>query len=216
MKNNYRIICALISWTTLSLRFVDMLIIGEQSSVAETLFVYFGFFTVWANILIALAFSVPLFNQDKKLSDFFTRPAVRTALASYTIMTSAVYYILIVPYWNPQGFTWVTATGLHAVMPALYIIDWLFFAEKRPIFYKHLPYWLIFPTVYGVTSIIRGLLTNVYPYPFLNVAELGIGAVLFNMFGLVAVFAVVGPVFIALAHLIEPNPSAKRVVDEIT
>jgi hypothetical protein len=89
-------------------------------------------------------------------------------------------------------------------MPALYIIDWLFFAEKRPIFYKHLPYWLIFPAIYGVTSIIRGLLTNVYVYhyPFLNVAELGIGAVLFNMFGLVAVFAVVGPIFIAVAHLV--------------
>jgi hypothetical protein len=87
-------------------------------------------------------------------------------------------------------------------MPILYIIDWLIFAEKQPIFYKHLPYWLIFPAVYGVTSIIRGLLTNVYPYPFLNVAELGIGSVLFNMFGLVAVFAVVGPVFIAVAHLI--------------
>jgi hypothetical protein len=53
-----------------------------------------------------------------------------------------------------------------------------------------------------VTSIIRGLITNVYPYPFLNVAELGIGDVLFNMFALVAVFAVVGPVFIAIAHLV--------------
>jgi len=202
MKNNYRIMCALISWAVLSLRFVDMLIIGEQSSIAETLFVYFGYFTVWANTLIALAFTAPLLNPDRKLSNFFMRPAVRAALLSYTLMTSAVYYMLIVPYWNPQGFTWMTATGLHAVMPILYIIDWLFFAEKRPIFYKHLPYWLIFPAVYGVTSIIRGLLTNVYPYPFLNVAELGIGSVLFNMFGLVAVFAVVGPVFIAVAHLI--------------
>ena len=53
-----------------------------------------------------------------------------------------------------------------------------------------------------MTPIIRGLLTNVYPYPFLNVAELGIGDVLLNMFGLVAVFAVVGPVFPTAAHLI--------------
>ena len=202
MKNNYRIMCALIAWVVLSLRFVDMLIIGEYSSVAETLFVYFGYFTVWANILIALALTAPLLNPDRKLANFFKRPAVRAALASYILMVSVVYHMLIVPYWNPQGFTWVTATGLHAVMPALYIIDWLFFAEKRPIFYKHLPYWLIFPAVYGVTSIIRGLLTNVYPYPFLNVADLGIGNVLFNMFGLVAVFAVVGPIFIAVAHLI--------------
>ena len=208
MKNNYRIMCALIAWVVISLRFVDMLIIGEYSSIAETLFVYFGYFTVWANILIALAFTAPLLNPDKKLANFFMRPAVRAALATYIFMVSVVYHMLIVPYWNPQGFTWLTATGLNTVMPILYIIDWLFFAEKRPIFYKHLPYWLIFPAVYGVTSIIRGLFTNVYPYPFLNVAELGIGDVLFNMFGLVAVFAVVGPVFIAAAHLISNRTKA--------
>jgi len=208
MKNNYRIMCALIAWVVISLRFVDMLIIGEYSSIAETLFVYFGYFTVWANILIALAFTAPLLNPDKKLANFFMRPAVRAALATYILMVSVVYHMLIVPYWNPQGFTWLTATGLNTVMPILYIIDWLFFAEKRPIFYKHLPYWLIFPAVYGVTSIIRGLFTNVYPYPFLNVAELGIGDVLFNMFGLVAVFAVVGPIFIKVAHLISDRTKA--------
>ena len=208
MKKNYRIMCALIAWVVLSLRFIDMLIIGEYSSIAETLFVYLGYFTVWANVLIALAFTAPLLNPDKKLADFFMRPAVRAALATYILMVSVVYHMLIVPYWNPQGFTWLTATGLNTVMPILYIIDWLFFAEKRPIFYKHLPYWLIFPTVYGVTSIIRGLFTNVYPYPFLNVAELGIGDVLFNMFGLVAVFAVVGPIFIKVAHLISDRTKA--------
>tara|TARA_B110000858_G_scaffold56980_1_gene66348 strand:- start:314 stop:871 length:558 start_codon:yes stop_codon:yes gene_type:complete len=185
-----------------------MLIIGEYSSIAETLFVYLGYFTVWANVLIALAFTAPLLNPDSKLADFFMRPAVRAALATYILMVSVVYHMLIVPYWNPQGFTWLTATGLNTVMPILYIIDWLFFAEKRPIFYKHLPYWLIFPTVYGVTSIIRGLFTNVYPYPFLNVAELGIGNVLLNMFGLVAVFAVVGPIFIKVAHLISDRTKA--------
>ena len=208
MKKNYRIMCALIAWVVLSLRFIDMLIIGEYSSIAETLFVYLGYFTVWANVLIALAFTAPLLNPDKKLADFFMRPAVRAALATYIVMVSVVYHMLIVPYWNPQGFTWLTATGLNTVMPILYIIDWLFFAEKRPIFYKHLPYWLIFPTVYGVTSIIRGLFTNVYPYPFPNVAELGIGDVLFNMFGLVAVFAVVGPIFIKVAHLISDRTKA--------
>ena len=208
MKKNYRIMCALIAWVVLSLRFIDMLIIGEYSSIAETLFVYLGYFTVWANVLIALAFTAPLLNPDRKLADFFMRPAVRAALATYILMVSVVYHMLIVPYWNPQGFTWLTATGLNTVMPILYIIDWLFFAEKRPIFYKHLPYWLIFPTVYGVTSIIRGLFTNVYPYPFLNVAELGIGDVLFNMFGLVAVFAVVGPIFIKVAHLISDRTKA--------
>jgi hypothetical protein len=42
----------------------------------------------------------------------------------------------------------------------------------------------------------------------LNVAELGIGDVLFNMFGLVAVFAVIGPIFIKVAHLISDRTKA--------
>ena len=202
MKHNYRIMCALIAWVVLFSRFIDMLIIGDYSSIAETLFVYFGYFTVWTNILIALAFTAPLLNPDRKLSNFFMRPAVRAALASYIFMVSVVYHMVIAPYWDPQGFTWLTAAGLNTVMPILYIVDWLFFAEKRPTFYQHLPYWLIYPAVYGATTIIIGLLTTVYPYPFLNVTELGIGNVLLNMLGLVAVFAVVGPIFIAVAHLI--------------
>jgi len=202
MKNNYRITCALIAWAVLFLRYVDMSISGEYISVAETLFVYFGYFTVWTNTLIALAFTAPLLNSDRKLSNFFMRPAVRAALASYIFMVSVVYHMVIAPYWDPQGFTWLTAAGLNTVMPILYIVDWLFFAEKRPIFYKYLPYWLIYPAIYGATTIIIGLLTTVYPYPFLNVTELGIGNVLLNMLGLVAVFAVVGPIFIVVAHLI--------------
>jgi len=202
MKDNYRIMCALIAWLALSLRLVDVLIIGKYGSIAEELFVYFGFFTVWTNILIALAFTAPLLNPDRKLSNFFMRPAVRAALASYIFMVSVVYHMAIAPSWDPQGFTLLTAHGLNTVMPMLYIFDWLFFAEKRPIFYKHLPYWVIYPAVYGVTIIILGSLTNVYPYTFLDVSLIGIGNVLLNMLGLVAVFAVVGPIFIAVAHLI--------------
>ena len=211
MKNNYRIMCALIAWVVISLRFVDMLIIGEYNSIVETLFVFFGYFTVWTNILIAFAFTAPLLSPDRKLFNFFMRPGVRTALASYILMVSVVYHMLIVPYWDPQGFTWLTATGLNTVMPILYIVDWLFFSEKRPIFYKHLPYWLIYPAVYGVTSIIRGLLTTVYPYPFLNVTELGIGNVLLNMLGLVAVFALVGPIFILVGRLLPSRNETSKL-----
>ena len=202
MKSNYRIVCALIAWVVVFLRFVDMSMSGEYESIAETLIAFFGFFTVPTNILVAIAFTAPLLKPDRKLSNFFMRPAVRAALASYILIVAVVYHVLIVSSFDPQGFTLITTTGLNTVMPILYIIDWLFFAEKRPIFYKHLPYWLIYPAVYGATTIIIGLLTTVYPYPFLNVTELGIGNVLLNMLGLVAVFAVVGPIFIAVAHQI--------------
>jgi len=53
-----------------------------------------------------------------------------------------------------------------------------------------------------VLTIIRGSLTAVYPYSFLNVTDLGIENVMLNMVGFVAVFVIIGAVFIAVAHLI--------------
>jgi len=202
MTSNYRIICALIAWVVVFLRFVDMSISGEYNSIGETLIAFFGYFTVLTNILIAIAFTAPLLKPDRKLSNFFMRPAVRAALASYILIVAVVYHVLIVSSFDPQGFTLITTTGLNTVMPILYIIDWLFLAEKRPISYKHLPYWGIYPAVYGVLTIIRGSLTAVYPYSFLNVTDLGIENVMLNMVGFVAVFVIVGAVFIAAAHLI--------------
>ena len=46
MKSNYRIVCALIAWVVVFLRFVDMSISGEYNSIGETLVAFFGSFTV--------------------------------------------------------------------------------------------------------------------------------------------------------------------------
>ena len=202
MKSSYRIVCAIIAWIVLFLRFIDMSMNGEYSGIAETLIAFFGYFAVSTNILVAIAFTAPLLKPDRKLSNFFMRPAVRAAIASYILIVAVVYHVLIVSLFDPQGFTLITTTALNYVMPILYIADWLFFAKKRPISYKHLPYWVIYPVAYGVLTIIRGSLTAVYPYQFLNVTELGIGNVILNLVGFVAVFAVVGTIFIAVAHLI--------------
>jgi hypothetical protein len=202
MKSSYRIVCAIIAWIVLFLRFIDMSMSREYSGIAETLIAFFGFFTVLTNILVAIAFTAPLLKPSRKLSDFFMRPAVRAAIASYILIVAVVYHVLIVNLFDPKGFTLITTTALNYVMPILYIADWLFFAKKRPVSYKHLPYWAIYPAVYGVLTIIRGSLTAIYPYQFLNVTDLGIGNVILNMVGFVTVFAVVGAIFIAVAHLI--------------
>jgi hypothetical protein len=59
---------------------------------------------------------------------------------------------------------------------------------------------IAFPLAYAAYSLIHGALTDFYPYPFLDVSELGYERVLINMAGLVGVFAALGLLLIAIGR----------------
>ena len=82
------------------------------------------------NILVALAMTLPWLAPESKLGAFFLRPSVRTAIACYIIIVSAVYYAILRKLWNPEGLQYLADTIEHCVAPALYIVAWLVFVPK--------------------------------------------------------------------------------------
>ncbi len=210
LKTTYRALAAVIGWTALVVQYGQVMVSGEHANLLAASIYYFGYFTILTNILVAFALSAPLLSQRTKLHQFFTKPAVRAAIALYIMVVAVVYHTLLRHLWEPQGLQLATDIAFHSVMPALYLIDWVFFAPKRPMQYKHIPYWVIFPFLYGVFTILRGAVSGVYPYPFLNVTELGIGGVLINMAGFMALYALGGAAFIVLGRKIStPNEKVK-------
>lgn len=75
-------------------------------------------------------------------------------------------------------------------MPLLYLTDWAIFADKRALRYSDVPRWLVFPALYAVYSLLRGLVADWYPYPFLDAGKLGYGAIAINVALVVALFAI--------------------------
>ena len=137
---------------------------------------------------------------------------MRAAIALYIFVVAVVYHTLLRHLWEPQGIQLATDIAFHSVMPALYLIDWIFFADKRPMRYAHIPYWVIYPLIYGAYTILRGALSGVYPYPFLNVTELGIGGVLINMTGFLGLYGVGAAAFITLGwFLSKPEGAAAEM-----
>ena len=70
---------------------------------------------------------------------------------------------------------------LHKVTPVLAPAFWLAFTEKGQVRPGDPWRWLIFPGVYLVYALARGLSGDLYAYPFLNLDRLGVGRVALNM-----------------------------------
>ena len=173
-----------------------------EGDLVEAAIRLLAFFTTLSNILVALAMTLPWLAPESKLGAFFSRPSVRTAISSYIIVVSAVYYTILRKLWNPEGWQLVANAIEHCVAPALYLIDWLVFVPKGTLRIKSVPWWLIFPVSYAFYSLINGAVTGYYPYPFLDVTKLGYDRVLLNMAVLTAAFAFLGLVLVGIDRMI--------------
>ncbi len=208
MNMTYRKSCALLAWTVLVLQYIIMLQSGEFGGWGVTTLTYLGYFTILTNILVALAFSVPFFKDTGRLKTFFQRQSVRAAIALYILVVCLVYYGVLAQIHETEGLSTVLNLGLHLILPGLYLVDWVVFAKKGAMSFKHLPMWTLYPIVYGLFVIIRGHLTGFYPYPFLNIDEIGLGRVTLIMFGFVCIYALGGAGFIALGRALTRRASA--------
>ena len=201
MQTWYRVVAAAIGWFVIGLQYY-LIASKPDVTLAEAAIRMLSFFTILTNILVALAMTLPWFAPESKLGAFFSRPSVRTAIASYIIVVSAVYYAILRKLWNPEGLQYLADTIEHCVAPALYIVDWLVFVPKGTVSARSVPWWLLYPVGYAAFSLLHGAVTGFYPYPFLEVTQLGYERVLLNMGVLTAAFAVLGLILVGTDRLL--------------
>ena len=151
-----------------------------------------GYFTVLSNLLVALHMLAVALGWQISAS--------RAAGLTVTMVTiSIVYHTVLAQLWAPQGLAWWADQGLHSAVPVAMALWWLVFAPKGLV-WRDLLSWLIWPVVYCVYALGRGVTSGFWAYPFLNVDVLGPGMVAVNMVVVALAFAVVGAIFLALAR----------------
>lgn len=202
MKTPYRALGALLTWTAILVQYVVLLEEGTFGGFAHTTFTYLGYFTILTNILVGFAFTTPFLAPENKLRQIFERQAVRAAIALYILVVMVVYWSALASIHHPVGISAIANYGLHLVIPVLYLLDWLLFAPKGSMAWRSIPFWVAYPFIYGIYTMIRGAVTGVYPYPFLNVTELGIGQVVVNMSGFTVFYAIGAAVFIGVGRVL--------------
>ena len=199
----YRSVAALVVWFGLLLQYFLMVRGQSGEALATRTINFFSYFTILSNLLAAVALSAPAVAPGGPIGRFFAKPSVRTAVVLYTSVTAATYIVILQGLWNPQGLQWVADTTLHYVTPALFLIDWLLFTPKGGLRWRSVLPWLTFPLVYGLYSIFRGPLSGFYPYPFLDVSNLGLARVVANMAAMSGFFLAMGLAFILIDRLLK-------------
>jgi len=207
----YRVFGASLGWFTLIAQYY--LNVVRDGFVAGSI-TYFGFFTILGNFLVAFAFAAPLLQsrhsrESGNLLSFFNRPGVRTAIGIYILVVGVIFFLLLRHVYRPTGLGWWLNISLHYLMPPIFLADWLLFVDKRNLRFAEIPYWLIFPLLYAVYVLIHGAVSGYYPYPFLDVSQLGYGRVLLDMAGLTVMFAILGVVFVAVGRALPVAPAAR-------
>lgn len=140
---------------------------------------FFSFFTILTNIAITLIYLSALTTWT--WLDWFRKPVTRAMMAGVMTLVMVFYHVLLRPIWQPEGLFLVCDYLLHYAAPLLYLAWWGVTQKHGTLDYPALPAMLVPPLVYLAYVMIRGALTNTYPYPTLNAFELGYGQVAVNV-----------------------------------
>ena len=100
---------------------------------------------------------------------------------------------------------------LHYVTPALFVVYWLIFVPKRSLRWKHPLVWASYPLAYLIYALFRGGLSGFYPYPFIDVAVLGLPRVFLNGAALLVVFCLAGLLLVLIDRRWPFGPSKASI-----
>jgi len=193
----FRIIAFTFGSATLIAQFVIMMhgAVDAAEIVVRTIR-FFSFMTILTNTLVALTYILPIVFPSSKAGSFFAKPNTQSAVLVYILIVCAGYHLLLANIWKPEGLQYWVDKSLHYYVPAIYLIFYLVFGKKGTLAYNNIFEWLIYPFVYLVYAITRGLIVDDYPYPFLDLDKhtasrvLSIVAVLFAAYILLSLLVV--------------------------
>ena len=177
---------------------------SNGKSIVEGLVIYFGYFTILTNILVAIVLTVPLVTPSSRAGRFLMRPGVRTATTAAITVVGVAYFLLLRKVWNPQGWQLVADAILHYLIPILVLVLWWFSVPKQNLRWMQVGVWMSYPLGYFVYMLIRGELTGLYPYHFLDVSSLGYGTTFINGLWVLAGFALVSLLLLLVGRLQRP------------
>ncbi|WP_316798712.1 Pr6Pr family membrane protein [Pedobacter frigidisoli] len=154
----------------------------------ETLKIFLSFFTVTTNMIVGSCFLVISIFPKGKIGAFFRSPSTITAITVYIVVVGLIYNLLLRGLVVQEGWSRVADELLHVLSPLLVLIFWIFFVDKSTLRYSSAKQWLIYPLAYIAFVVVRGLIINQYPYPFINVVNLGYPKAIVNAFFCVVLF----------------------------
>jgi len=176
---------------------------SKPSRVANLLF----FFTIESNLIVGVTSLLLATRADRSSTAF--RVFRLTGVVAIAI-TGVVYHTLLVGLYDLTA--WGTAADqlLHTAVPLLAVAGWLLFGPRGFTSGRVAAFALAFPVGWLVVTLIRGPIVDWYPYPFVDVGELGYLRVMLNVLGISVLFLAIA----IGATVLDRRLALRRVVDQ--
>jgi hypothetical protein len=157
---------------------------------------FFAYFTIQSNLIGVAAFAWLLVVGDGPRPPALDR--LRGAAAVYLTITFVVVIALLSGVDVQLELVWVDVT-VHKIFPIVMVLDWVIDPPRIRISLRDVAWWLVYPIVWAILTVVRGALDGWYPYPFLDPAEMGgYGPVAGMIVAITIGFVVVGLVIMAV------------------
>lgn len=149
---------------------------------------YFSYFTIQSNVIGAAALLTGSSTTFRRQTGEW-RDRLRGASVVYLTTTFVIFAMLLSGTDVDTAIPWVD-TVLHKIVPIVVVADWIIDPPAVRITIVRSLAWLMYPLVWLAYTVLRGLATGWYPYPFLNPDNGGVTRVIGTVTAIVAFGAI--------------------------
>lgn len=159
--------------------FPSVMSVNATNLVARSLpdaFIYFWtFFTHLTNLWLLATYASVLTGWA--WLGWFRRPVTMASAAAFITLVMLYYHLMLAPTLKMEGALLVATYLLHYVAPLIYLAWWALFAPHGSLRWSSIPLMLLPGIGYVAWALLRGAVTNEYPYDILDAGKFGYGAV---------------------------------------
>jgi hypothetical protein len=168
---------------------------GESVGLGVRLWRLFSYFTIQSN-LIVLAACIVLAWRPRHDGPVWR--VVRLDALLGIVITGLVYAIVLAPIVHLTGAALVATIGFHYISPWAALAGWLVFGPRPRLSWTTVAAAFVWPALWLIYTFIHGALSSWYPYPFLDVDDIGLGTAIRNAVVVLVIGVVLALVFKAL------------------
>ena len=145
----------------------------------------FAYFTVLSNLLVGV--TTARLASRLEVGSLFDR-ALRLAALVGIAVTGVVYHTVLRQLADLQGAAAFADLLLHTVSPVMCVAGWLLLGPRGGADRRAAAWAVLFPVLWLAFTLVRGSIVGFWPYPFVNVDELGLGRVAVNCLVIAGLF----------------------------
>lgn len=117
--------------------------------------------------------------------------------------TALIYSVALRTVAGPGGWWALAASGLHYVVPALAVVGWLLVGPRGALRWTTALLAVLWPAGWVLFMLAQGLVTEYYPYPFVDADRFDYATVTGNSLAVVGLMAVVAAGFAVVERMVD-------------